>query len=128
MFRWWLHDPRLPIWNFDPSRQDRFHPMITRRIKFHPGKARQFSTWYLDRFVYIFFFYTFSSCLYRLMRLHGKILSRQSGISAVQKKDPASTGRNCSHVIVRYDLWRVCSSAGISTKRNKISSQPSVIM
>ena len=28
-------------------------------IRFHPGKARQFSTWYLDRFVYIFFFTLF---------------------------------------------------------------------
>ena len=30
-------------------------------IKFHPGKAGQFSTWHLFRFVYIFFEFFFVS-------------------------------------------------------------------
>ena len=28
-FRWWLHDPGLPGWNFNLSSQDRFYPLIT---------------------------------------------------------------------------------------------------
>ena len=29
LFRWWLHDPGLPGWNFSPSCRGIFHPMIT---------------------------------------------------------------------------------------------------
>ena len=45
--RWWLHDPGLPGWNFNPSTWPDFTPRLQVEIKFHPGKAGQFSTWHL---------------------------------------------------------------------------------
>ena len=67
-------------------------------------------------------------CLGGLKRLHGKILSWQSGILAVQKRDPALPGWNLFHVIARFNLWRIYSSAGIPAKHDRISSRPTGIM
>ena len=50
-----------------------------------------------------------------------KCLSRQSGIPAVQKRDPVLPGRNFLHVIARYNLWRIYNTAGIPAKRDRNS-------
>ena len=42
-----------------------------------------------------------------LMRWHGKISSWQSGIPALQKRDPVVPGWNVTHVIAECNLWRV---------------------
>ena len=52
------------------------------KIKFHPGKARQFCAWYLFRFAFILLtllILTFSVRLGKLKRLHGEISSRKTG-------------------------------------------------
>ena len=84
-------------------------------IKFHPGKLGQFCSWYLFRFIYIFFKFSFESmCLITfsfrfggLKQLHGKISSQQSGIPAVKKRDTVLLRWNFSHVMAEYSLWRV---------------------
>ena len=39
-------------------------------IKFRPSKARQFSTWYLIRFAYIFFGFFFASMSFTKLKIH----------------------------------------------------------
>ena len=47
----------------------------------------------------------------------------QNRILAVEKKDPAFLRSNFSHVIIRYNLWRIYNTARIPAKRNRISSK-----
>ena len=155
--RWWLHDPVLPGWNFNPSSRDRFHPAITWGNHFSSRQGgtgfhlvfvyknpyisidlKMFTKWWnsIKTFVYFFlrdwhhmrrkntieittiywnvlmkFFrvicqLTFSTHLGRLKRLHGKISSRQSGILAVQKRDPPLPRWNILRVIARYKFMK----------------------
>ena len=63
-----------------------------------------------------------------LKRLHGKISSRQSGIPAVQKRDPVLPRWNALHVIAGCNLWRAYNIAGILAKWDRISSWLTGIM
>ena len=54
--RWWTHDPGLPGWNCNPPTRDRITLQLHVEVTFRPGKAGQFSNWYLIRFACIFFF------------------------------------------------------------------------
>ena len=56
---------------------------------------------------------TFSSHLDRLKQLHEKILSLQSRILAVQKRDPILLGLNFLHVITGCHSRRVYNTAKI---------------
>ena len=58
--------------------------------------------------------YNLHDCTFK--QLNGKILSRQSGIPALQKRDSALPGWNFLHVIARYNLWRIYDTAGIPAK------------
>ena len=49
-------------------------------------------------------------------------------IPAVQKRDPVLPGWNVLHVIAGCILWRVYNTAGITAKRDRISSQLARIM
>ena len=55
----------------------------------------------------------FSSHLDRLKQLHGKILSLESRILAVQKRDPVLLELNFLHVITGCHSWRVYNTAKI---------------
>ena len=89
------------------------------KIRFPPGKAGQFSTWYLFRFVYI---------NYPLRRT--ETITWENFVPAVQKRDPVLPGRNFSHVklFTGYNLERVYNTAGIPAKRDRVSSRPTGIM
>ena len=112
--RWWLHDPLLREWKFNPSSRNRFHATITWGNQFSSRKCS-----YMDFFKLMCWF-TFSSHLGGLKRLHG--------IPAVHKRDPALPRWNLLHVIARYNLWRIFNTSGISAKRDRISSQSTGIM
>ena len=90
-------------------------------IKFHSGKVGQFSTCYLFRFVYIFFWFSF------LLR-RAETITLENFVPAVQRKDPTLLGWNVSHVIARYDLWRVCNTAEVLAKQGRTLCWPTGIM
>ena len=101
------------------------HYDYMKEIRFHSGKVGQFFIWYLFTFVYIFLVFFCKHALsyffippWKMRRLHGKISSGRSGIPAVQMRNPASPGQNFSHVIAGYNLWRICNTAAIPTKRD----------
>ena len=136
---------------FIPARQDSFPPGIClqkpidshwfknvhRVMKFYKDICLlfvllYFTTVYWNAILWIFFilmcYLNFPLRLGGLKRLYGKIWSGQSGILAVQKRDPALRGWNFSHIIIVYDLWRIYNTAGIPTKQDKISCQSIWIM
>ena len=49
----------------------------------------------------------------RVEAITWEILSQQSGIPAVQKRDPILPGWNFLHEIVGYNLWRIYNTARI---------------
>ena len=100
-------------------------------LRLHEGnqisfwQGGQFFIWYLFTFVYIFLVFFCKPALsyffippWKMRRLHGKISSGRSGIPAVQMRNPASPGWNFSRVIAGYNLWRICNTGAIPTKRD----------
>ena len=123
-------------WNFNSSSRDRFHCTIIWENQiilknFIPAWQDSFSPGIcLVLFTFSMYHSVLNYCFtpLRQAELIAWDSSKQSGIPAVQKRDPALPGWNFPHVITGHNLWRVCNTAVYPGKRDKISSRPSGII
>ena len=111
-------------WNFNLSSRN-FIQLLYGEINFITARRPVFHLVFVKIFIHFLSIFLCKHALNNFfIPLHAKISSQQSGISVEQKRNPALSGWNFSHVIAGYNLWRFYNTAGILAKLSRMATPP----